>query len=280
MRLAQRIALTYLRSQLKLLATVSKKRAARKAFEIFCTPQSRHVRDFPSIYKTSESLSLKLGKDTVYGHRWHAGASKRALLLHGFESSAVNFAHYVQPLVARGYEVLSFDAPAHGRSTGKQITVVVYMELVKKIWNDYGPFDAIIGHSFGGLAATLALEQIPHTGLLKLVLIAPATETSRALDNYCRLLRIDEGTRREIEALIGKIGGHPASWFSVSRALPHLKARVLFLQDREDAQTPFEDVEPIMQQNHPGVHFVISEGLGHRRIYRDEASVKAILGFL
>lgn len=44
--------------------------------------------------------------------------------------------------------------------------------------------------------------------------------------------------------------------------------------------TPFADVKPIMDANYPGFHFIISEGLGHRRIYRDHQSVGAILDFL
>jgi hypothetical protein len=44
--------------------------------------------------------------------------------------------------------------------------------------------------------------------------------------------------------------------------------------------TPLSDVEPIMEKNYPNFHFIISEGLGHRRIYRDNKSLKAIIEFL
>jgi hypothetical protein len=44
--------------------------------------------------------------------------------------------------------------------------------------------------------------------------------------------------------------------------------------------TPLSDVKPIMDKNYPNFHFIISEGLGHRRIYRDNKSLKAIIDFL
>ena len=66
------------------------------------------------------------------------------------------------PLIKKGYEVLAFDAPAHGESTGKTINAVVYKDLVLIFGSSYGPIDSFVTHSFGGLALVLALEEIPH----------------------------------------------------------------------------------------------------------------------
>jgi hypothetical protein len=76
------------------------------------------------------------------------------------------------------------------------------------------------------------------------------------------------------------MGGKPPEWYSVSRAAANIKAQVLFLQDKDDHITPLSDVKPIMDKNYPNFQFVISEGLGHRRIYRDEQSLKKIIEFL
>jgi hypothetical protein len=43
--------------------------------------------------------------------------------------------------------------------------------------------------------------------------------------------------------------------------------------------TPVSDVEPIIKENYPNFTFIISEGLGHRRIYRDNNSHSAIIRF-
>jgi len=58
----------------------------------------------------------------IKGWRWNHPAERKVLILHGFESSAINFDRYVKPLIKKGYEVLAFDAPAHGRSGSKTIT--------------------------------------------------------------------------------------------------------------------------------------------------------------
>ena len=278
----QKLALSYVRTKFKILASISKQKAAAAAFELFCSPQHRNRKKLPAAFESSERIQFSFEEETVRGYRWNhqVNGGKKALILHGFESSVVNFERYVVPLVKKGYEVLAFDAPAHGRSSGRKITVLTYKHLVQYIWKNYGPVDAFIAHSFGGLALCLALEEIPHSSSVKMVLIAPAAETKTAIDNFFNLIKLDSEVRRYFEKLIEEKGQKPPEWYSISRAAENIKAEVLFLQDRNDHMTPLSDVEPIIQKNHPNFHFVISEGLGHRRIYRDNRSAKTILEFL
>jgi pimeloyl-ACP methyl ester carboxylesterase len=280
MRLVQRLVLKYVRTKFKLLSSISKRKAAEKAFQLFCTPQYRNKKKLPSIFEQAEKLQFPFERSLVRGYRWNHPSEKKILILHGFESSVINFERYVRPLVKKGYEVLAFDAPAHGRSTGKSINVLTYKNMVQYIYEHYGPVRSFIAHSFGGLSVSLALEAMPHDGHFKLVLIAPAAETKTAIDNFFKFVQLDGGVRTEFDRLIEEMAGKPVSWYSIARAAGHIKAQVLFLQDKEDHMTPLSDVEPIIRKNHPNFHFVISEGLGHRRIYRDSNSLKAIIDFL
>jgi esterase/lipase len=280
MALKKRLALSYVRTKFKLLSSVSKRKAAEKAFELFCTPQLRTKKDLPPIFEKSEKIEFSFEENIIRGYRWNHPSQKKALILHGFESSVTNFEKYVEPLITKGYEVLAFDAPAHGRSTGKTINAVTYKKLVQHIWSNYGSIDSFITHSFGGLALCLALEEIPYPDSTKIVLIAPAAETKTAIDHFFRLLKLDKGVRKEFDNIITEIGGRPPEWYSVSRAAASIKGQVLFLQDKDDYMTPLSDVKPIMDKNYPNFHFIISKGLGHRRVYRDEQSLKKIMEFL
>lgn len=280
MALSKQLALKYVRTKFKLLSFLSKRKAAEKAFELFCTPQLRTKKDIPAIFEKSEKIEFSFEENIVRGYRWNHPSQKKLLILHGFESSVINFENYVEPLIEKGYEVLAFDAPAHGRSSGKTITVIAYKNLVHHIWNNYGPVDSFITHSFGGLTLCLALEEIPHSGSTKIVLVAPAAETKTAIDNFFKLLRLNDDVRKEFDQLIKEQGGQPPEWYSVSRTAPKIKGQVLFLQDEDDRMTPLSDVKPIMDKNYSNFHFVISEGLGHRKIYRDERSLKRIMEFL
>ena len=280
MQFRQKIKVHYIRTKFRLLTALSRKKAAEKAFQLFITPQYRNRKKLPLLFEKAEKLQFGFQGNTVRGFRWNHPSEKKLLILHGFESSVVNFERYVKPMIRKGYEVLAFDAPAHGSSTGKTITVVDYKEMVHYIQEHYGPIDAFIAHSFGGLTISLFLEEMKHDSKTRLVLIAPAAETSTAIDNFFRFLQLDEGVRAEFDKLIESLGGKPPQWYSIARAAAHIRAEVLFLQDKNDQMTPIKDVEPIIGKNYSNFHFIISEGLGHRRIYRDNKTLKAVTEFL
>lgn len=280
MQWRQKLAISYIRAKFRVLAAVSKKKAAEKAFLFFCTPRIRNKKKPGAVFALAEKLQFSYGQQTVRGYRWNKGAPKKLLISHGFESAVVNFERYVKPLIAKDYEVLAFDAPAHGQSTGTTINAREYKEVLLEINRQFGPVDSFITHSFGGLCLSLALEEMGTHPKQKIVFIAPAVETTRAIDHFFSLLKLDEGVREKFDQLISEIGGHPPSWYSLARTAPQLEAQVLFLQDRDDQMTPYADVEPIIRKNYPNFHFVISEGLGHRRIYRDQQSVQVIVDFL
>ena len=280
MRLSQKIVIGYIRTKFKLLSALSKRKAAVKAFQLFCTPQHRNKKKLPRIFEQAEKLHFSFHGATVRGYRWNAGAERKALILHGFESSVVNFDRYVKPLTKKGYEVLAFDAPAHGRSSGRTINVLLYKEFIETICNNYGPVQSFMAHSLGGLALSLAVEGMKHTKDWRLALIAPATETTTAIKTFLNFLQLDDGVRKEFNKVILELSGHKPEWFSVARAAKHLKAQVLWAHDKDDNMTPFSDVEPVIGANHPNFQFMITEGLGHRRIYRDNKVAKAVVDFL
>jgi pimeloyl-ACP methyl ester carboxylesterase len=280
MKLTQQLTLSYVRTKFKLLSSVSTKRAAEKALDLFRTPQERLVKRPPGIFNEAEKLQFELEGLSIYGYRWNHSGDRKVLIIHGFESSIVNFDHFVQPLVNKGYEVLAFDAPAHGLSGGKTITAPLFAKMITTIHQDYGPVKSFIAHSFGGLSLSLALESIQHDESYRVVLIAPATETKTAVDQFFHLLKLNGDVRKEFDKLLTQIGGHDAEWYSIRRAVKNIKAKILWLHDEDDPQTPLRDAVKVKNENWPNIKFIITKGLGHSKIYRDPETVKRIVDFL
>jgi len=285
MKLKQKLAIGYIRAQLNILSLVSHKKAARKAFELFCTPQEKAAKKQGHFSEKGEKLSFKLEGHTVRGHRWlpHQASTdslKKVLIAHGFESASRNFDQYVLPFLKKGYEVLAFDAPAHGQSGGKRITLPLYVRTIQTIYEQYGPIDSFMGHSLGGLAITLFLESLPPIRNTKLVLIAPPCEMVTAVDSFFRLLQLNKEVRKEFDDYSYELFDRPFSYYSIRRALHQVHSDILWLQDEEDKITPLKDALRVKEDQHPNIHFVITKGLGHRRIYRDPAVTGQIVDFL
>jgi pimeloyl-ACP methyl ester carboxylesterase len=280
MKLAQKLVVNYFRAKLKMLSLVSKKLAAEKALDLFCTPMRKPKRKTPSVFNEAERLSLLVEECTIQGYRWNSLSKSRVLIVHGFESSAKNFERYISALIEMGFGVVAFDAPAHGESSGTQINLPLYLSTVKKIYEMYGPIQHYITHSYGGLVVAHFLETVAHDDATKAVLIAPATETVSMIDTFFKFLHLNGGVRKEFDRLIYERSGHWPQHFSVRRAMNNIKAHVLWFHDHDDELTPVADALRVKEDNHPNISFRITRGLGHRKIYRDNDVMKEILEFL
>lgn len=282
MKLSQRIVLAYYRNKIRTLALISPGKAARVAFKIFCTPYTRRKKYIvPQIFEKAEKLSFKLSHFQINGFRWkpEKGNGYKVLICHGFDSLSYRFENYIIPLLHEGFEVLAFDAPGHGLSSGSQITLPVYRDTVLQIHKRFGPIDGIMTHSLGGLGAGLALEKMEDHQHKRFVLVAPATESWRAINTFFKYIKVSNNVKEEFEKLIVELAGYPSSWYSVSRIMQEITTPTLWVHDKEDTITPFDDMKHMLEKKLPHIEFEVTQGLGHSA-YRDDKITKRIVSFL
>ena len=281
MKLTKILALNYIRWKFRVLSLISPRKSAVAAFELFCTPLEKSKKQTPPVFKFAEPVYELFNGKKLKGYRWNKGQPVKILILHGFASAAHKFHRYVLPLIEKGYEVIAFDAPGHGSSEGSTINALDYKMMIKKVMEHHGPINGFITHSFGGLAVSLALEETPHDENTKVVLIAPATETTTAIDTAFKTLGItNKKVRAEFDKIILEVSGQKPEWFSVNRAMNNITAKVLWVHDEYDDTTPLTDALKTKEQRLPNVQFIITRGLGHRRIYSDEDVMNRVVEFL
>jgi hypothetical protein len=90
----------------------------------------------------------------------------------------------------------------------------------------------------------------------------------------------DKIVKKEFEKIIISMGGHPSSWFSLFRIVPEIKAEILWIHDKHDNVTPWSDAIKVKEKNYSHIHFINTQGLGHRKIYRDPDVIQAVVDFL
>jgi pimeloyl-ACP methyl ester carboxylesterase len=281
MKIQQKLAVWFIRTKLVLISLISKRKAGQSAFNLFCTPLVKYKGKEAEVFKKAEKLVFSVNGNSIMGYRCNHPQQKKVLLLHGFSSTCHKFDKYAISLSKKGYEVLAFDAPAHGASEGKTVNAVEYSEMIQHANALYGPFDSYIAHSFGGIAICLALEQMPHTHQSKLVLIAPATETTSAIDGALHFLGIkSKRIRNSMDDIIYAKSGNKTEWYSIRRAIKNIQASVFWIHDEDDHITPLADALRVKDDNHAHVQFLITKTLGHQRIYKDNEVKNSILNFL
>lgn len=281
--LAFKLIIIYTNIKLKLVGIVSPKHAAAMAFKRFCTPYSgKPKRIEPQIFNTGEKLEFKFENLTIHGWKWQPQSSnnRKILIVHGFDSCSYKFDNYIQPLTSLGFEVFAFDAPGHGISDGHTINGLQYCNFILDIEKLFGSFYCIMAHSLGALAAALALEQMNNQAERKLVLIAPATETTSAVKNYFRFVHVSQKVKQAFNELMFNIGNKPVSWYSVARAVNNIATPILWVHDEEDFVCAFGDTLPVQQANHGHIEFYFTKGLGHSGVYRRQQVFDKIIEFI
>ncbi len=283
MSLWQRVIIQYYTYKLRLVGFFSIRKATIIAFNAFCTPFTMRMQKLrPAIFESSEPITIELYGLTIRGNRWKSPLlnPKKVLLLHGFGSCAYKFEGFVSPLINRGIEVVAFDAPAHGRSDGKRTHVLEYKEMILQAEQVFGNFYAFIAHSFGGLAAALALESLPNAENRKLILIAPLTETSAAVANFFAVIPASKEIIQDFEQYIFELTGNSYAFFSVARIIKTLSSSVLWVHDQDDKICSFQDIKALLNDNIPGTEFLVTNGLGHNKIYLDPQVQKHIVEYI
>jgi len=281
---SERLYLKYLRTKFKTLGILSPSTAGKKAFELFCTPFPKYKKTkAPAIFNQASRISLTLPNQTqIQGYKWEASKpnGKTILICHGYASYFYKFEQYIAPLLKAGFSIIGFDAPAHGQSQGKLINAVIYKEAVESIIQAFGPIDHFMGHSLGGLTISLVAEQLKDQENHKIVLIAPATKTTTTFESFFNLMHFSPEVKQGFLAELEQQTHFPISYFEADRAVQDYKGPLLWVHDTQDRICPYKDLENFTKSAPSNINFLITNNLGHNKIYKTQSVIDEIVQFL
>lgn len=265
-----------LRAVFRTVGSVAPEVAARWAETIFCTPPQHEARSGDEAFLASgRRLSVRYEREELAAWEWGEGPT--VVLVHGWGSRAGRFGAMARGLLDAGFRVVAYDAPAHGRSTGRFASLPEFARALRSVADAVGPVYALVGHSLGGAAATLALRD----GLAaeRVVLLAAPADVIRFTTAFADHLRLPPGTRaalrRNLEVRL-RTRWDDLHLPTIARAL---RVPALLLHDREDPDVPYGHAREIADA-WPGARLIPTAGLGHRAILRDEAVVRQTVEFL
>jgi len=214
----------------------------------------------------------------VCTYEWGAG-DRTVLLLHGWQGRASQFAPLVRELVSEGFRVVSFDAPAHGSSRGRRTDIRDWVEAAGRLQSLAGPFSALIGHSFGALAAlTIARSNVPADTV---VAISGAASPAAFVAEFTRELGLGDATVARLEqrfrARLGVDERELVARYDAARHPLPEGTELLVVHDRADRRMPDADALRLHAAHAGRSRLVRTEGFGHTRILQADAVLDAVI---
>jgi len=234
---------------------------------------------------TARHHRLKISSGCVAVHEFRPDAVESrgsVLVLHGWRSRTEYMRSLVEGFRDAGYRVYAIDFPGHGASPGRRLTMATAVEAVAQAAQWFGPFAAVVGHSFGGAVAVNAVAgSLPAFAPIaagRLVIISAPDSISEVLDGFGRQINLGRRSRQAIGDRIQQITGRPVDAFNGSTLLASVDIPTLVIHAPDDREVPARDAQSYATA---GGHVSLqwAEGLGHRRILSDPETIGSAVAF-
>lgn len=263
---------------LNLAAILAPKYAAKKGFEIFCSPFKIKLKpkQLSFLDTAKKSHFSAAGVEHIQVYKWGNG-SKKLLLLHGWQSHTFRWIKYILALKDLDYTIYCYDAPAHGHSSGKIVNVPLYEQTLQGFIKEYGPMDFYGGHSLGAFTLLYAC----YTGTIKetkaLLILGCPGNAQDFVDVYQGMLGLSKKTMQLITDRFQSLYQHKPPYFNSARFVERAKFPGLIVHDENDKEAPFHYAETL-SKNWSNSSFMVTKGLGHK--LRSPEVVKRVIEYL
>jgi pimeloyl-ACP methyl ester carboxylesterase len=271
-RLLRRLLQANFRALGRLAPAASDKWAAT----LFSTPRRRRRPPEPGTPGLSAER-FRVTSGDVELAAWSWGQGPAVVLSHGWNGNAAQLSSFIRPLLDAGFRVVAFDQPAHGHSTGRRTNLPQMAQALQSMVRAVGPLHAVVAHSLGATAASLAL--FDHLPAQRAVLVAPPAAPPYFAQRLAQYLGLSpERTEGMLAQLQRNVGIHLDS-LDIRSIAGWMRQPVLILHDVQDREVPFAHGRAIAEA-WPNARFVPLERLGHTRPLSDAGVVRQAVDFV
>lgn len=271
---------SYIKLTGKILTAISPFLGSRFTAWLFLKPYKyklpeREV-EIDKIFHHKQITVPSIEREIVVYFNNSAASGKKVLLAHGWSGRGTQMPDIAFKLIDSGYEILSFDAPAHGRAPGKMSMMPHFIESILHLEKLYGPFYAAIGHSLGGMSLLNAVKQ--GLQLEKLVVIGTANSVTHITREFVRNLELPEKVAVKMKSYFDTKFGEDMDNLSGAFSAKSVKVPTLVVHDVHDVDVHVSSAYEIKDSLENG-ELYITEGQGHRKVLGDQKVINKITTF-
>ena len=208
----------------------------------------------------------------VYGY-----SKKKVLMVHGWAGRGTQLYQVADRVLENRMMVVSFDGPAHGLSTGKSTNMLEFIEAINEIDKKYGPFDVAIGHSFGAMSLINAVAD--RLKVEKLVTIGADNSVTQVFRQHVQKMELKPIIFEKLVRLVEKKFNKKLESVTSEHKAIKIDIPTLVIHDSEDRYVNVSSAISI-RQNLKNGELLMTNGLGHHRIFKDNFVITRIIDFI
>jgi pimeloyl-ACP methyl ester carboxylesterase len=174
----------------------------------------------------------------------------------------------VAPLLDRNFSVVTFDMPAHGKSTGWTTNLIECANALKQVASLFSNVHGIVAHSFGGPVTALALAGLSANEAVfdvgRIALLAAPNESAYVTRRFGDELGLGVQAQSDFESAFEAACDCSLSDFTGSKYFARIDRPLLVLHGEDDVEVPVDHGQHYGELAH--CQFVCFEQIGHRDI--------------
>jgi pimeloyl-ACP methyl ester carboxylesterase len=263
----------------KLFESISLNLATKFAAKLFTTPIKHKIpkREFQMDKESvQETIFIpSINKEIVVYH--YGKAEKRILLVHGWSGRGTQLVKIADELISLGYSIISFDAPAHGKSKGNSTIMIEFIASILELEKQFGPFEFAIGHSLGGMSILNAIRE--NLKVKKAVIIGSGDIIQDIIDDFIKKLKLKPEIGIKLRDYFEEKYEVKMDYYSASNAAKEISIPVLIIHDENDEDVNVKAAYNI-KENINISELMITKNLGHRKILGNTEVIKRIVEFI
>ncbi len=205
-------------------------------------------------------------------------SGEKVLLAHGWSGRGMQLYYIAESLHKEGFHVVTYDAPAHGKSEGKRTNMLQMVETISHLDKAENGFDYFIGHSFGAMAIFNYCKTNMNRAK-KIVTIGAADNMHTIFTDFITSIGLSKKTLEQMIAYFEKKYNVIVDDFSPYVAVQKIHVPTLLIHDEEDYDVSVNCADTIAKY-HPNAKVIKTKGLGHRRILRNNGVMQDIKSFI
>jgi len=263
----------------KALQAIHTSLATKFAAKIFGTPLKFKIPERELMMRNSaknELFNIEAIDKEVMVYRY-GFSKKKILIVHGWAGRGTQLYQLADKILENKMMVISFDGPAHGQSTGKTTVITDFIKTIHEVNKKYGPFEAAIGHSFGAMSLLNAVAE--GLDIKKLVLIGADNSIREITQQFVKKIELKPIIAKKLEYLFYSKFKINLEDYSSYKAASKVNIPTLVIHDSGDKFVPVSSAISI-RQNLKNGKLLITNGLGHHKIFKDSTVIQRIIDFI
>jgi pimeloyl-ACP methyl ester carboxylesterase len=263
----------------KLISFISPKLITLFAAKLFVTPIKHKIpkRELEMDRNSLQKLIKVPAIDKEVVVYEYGKSEKKILLVHGWSGRGTQLFKIADELLKSGYSTISFDAPAHGKSPGKDTIMVDFIATILELEKQFGSFEAAIGHSLGGMSVLNAIKKglkVNHA-----VVIGSGDIVEDIMDDFVAKLELKPNISTLLRLHFEKKYGEKMNSYSAFLAAKETTIPVLVIHDNDDPEVPVKAGIHIHKHLKNG-ELLLTNGLGHRKILGNSKVIERTVQFI